>query len=124
MSGPDTRLQKARYDFGQAKRQATMRRIWMQVTGQNNSLIPFEDLRKTLGLINQRYRGVQPVPLDKIIGSLGRSNDFDRVFLPTQKHSQRKWLSVDSAHMQGVTLPPVQLYKVGDAYFVVDGHHL
>jgi len=100
-----------------------MRRIWAQVTGQNNNLIPFEDLRKTLGLINQRYRGVQPVPLDQIIGSLGRSNDFDRVFLPTQKHSQRKWISVDSAHMEGVTLPPVQLYKVGDAYFVVDGHH-
>jgi len=100
-----------------------MRRIWAQVTGQNNNLIPFEDLRKTLGLINQRYRGVQPVPLDQIIGSLGRSNDFDRVFLPTQRHSQRKWISVDSAHMEGVTLPPVQLYKVGDAYFVVDGHH-
>jgi len=123
VSGPDASLHRARNDFSQAKRQATMRRIWAQVTGQNNNLIPFEDLRKTLGLINQRYRGIQPVPLDKIIGSLGRSSDFDRVFLPTQKHSQNKWLSIDSAHMAGITLPPVQLYKVGDAYFVVDGHH-
>jgi len=123
VSGPDARLHSARDDYNQAKRQATLRRIWAQVTGQNNNLIPFEDLRRTLGLINQRYRGVQPVPLDKIIGSLGRSHDFDRVFLPTQKHSQRKWLSIDSAHLEGVYLPPVQLYKVGDAYFVVDGHH-
>jgi nucleotide-binding universal stress UspA family protein len=123
VTGSDSKLHRARYDFSRAKRQAMMRRIWAQVTGQNNDLIPFEDLRKTLGLINQRYRGVQPVPLDKIIGSLGRSRDFDRVFLPTQGHSQRKWLSIDSAHMEGVTLPPVQLYKVGDAYFVVDGHH-
>jgi nucleotide-binding universal stress UspA family protein len=123
VSGPDARLHSARDDYNQAKRQATLRRIWAQVTGQDNNLIPFEDLRRTLGLINQRYRGVQPVPLDKIIGSLGRSADFDRVFLPTQKHTQRKWLSIDSAHLEGVYLPPVQLYKVGDAYFVVDGHH-
>jgi nucleotide-binding universal stress UspA family protein len=61
--------------------------------------------------------------VDSIIGSLGRSRDFDRVFRPVQRHSRGKWLSVDSAFLAGVGLPPISLYKVGDAYFVVDGHH-
>ncbi|MHB0857228.1 MAG: universal stress protein [Anaerolineae bacterium] len=121
----DTELfkRRAREDYNRAKRAASMRRLWSSVTGQNINLIPFEDLKKTVGLVSQRYRGVQPVPVDKIIGSLNRSEDFDRAFLPTQYHSRVKWVSVDSAHLGGISLPPVSLYRVGDAYFVVDGHH-
>jgi len=110
-------------DYAKAQRIATLGRIWANLTGKNNSLVPFADLKKALGLVAQRYRGVEAVPLDKIIGSFGRSNDFDRAFAPTQRHSRRKWLSVDSAYSRGITLPPVSLYKIGDAYFVVDGHH-
>jgi len=113
----------AQQDYADAHRVASLRRLWANLTGKNNSLVPFEDLKKALGLAIQSYRGVQPVSLDKIIGSFGRSNDFDRVFLPTQRHSRGKWLSVDTAYSRGVTLPPVSLYKIGDAYFVVDGHH-
>jgi len=114
---------KAREEFVHASRAATLRKLWANLTGQSNSLIPFENLRQTLGIRAQHYRGVQPVPLAKIIGSLGRSGDFDRVFMPTQRHSRSKWVSVDSAMLDGITLPPVSLYKVGEAYFVVDGHH-
>jgi nucleotide-binding universal stress UspA family protein len=114
---------RAKEDFAHALRAGSMRRIWASLTGKNNNLMPFEDLRKTLGLISQRYRGVQPVPVDKIVGSLGRSGDFDRAFLPTQRHSRSKWLNVDEAYLGGIHLPPITLYKVGEAYFVVDGHH-
>ncbi len=116
-------IQEARLDYGRAKRMATLRRIWATVTGQSNSLIPFEDLKRTVDVYSQHYRGTQPVPVDRIIGSLERSEDFDRAFLPTQSHSREKWLSVDSAHLEGLTLPPIRLYKVGEAYFVIDGHH-
>lgn len=116
-------MSRAREDFIKATRSARLRRIWSSLTGQNDSLIPFEELKQTVGLANQYYRGVQVVPVDKIIGSLGRSGDFDRVFMPLQKHSRVKWLSVDSAYLAGVSLPPISLYKIGDAYFVVDGHH-
>ena len=114
---------KPAQEYSRAKRSAGLRRIWTGLTGQNNSLVPFEDLKRTLKFSTQRYRGLQPVPLDKIVGSLGRSGDFDRAFLPIQKHSRSKWISVDTAFLQGVALPAVSLYKVGDAYFVVDGHH-
>jgi len=116
-------LSKAREDYARAKRAALLRRIWANLTGKNNQLIPFEDLKETLGVLGQHYRGLQPVPLDKIVGSLGRSRDFDRAFLPTQEHTRGKWISVDSAYWEGINLPPVTLYKIGDAYFVVDGHH-
>jgi nucleotide-binding universal stress UspA family protein len=112
-----------REDFGRARRAATLRKVWANLSGRHNTLIPFEDLKRTLGSAGQSYRGLQPIPLNKIIGSLGRSDDFDRVFLPTQNQTRSKWLSVDSAYHEGVTLPPISLYKVGDAYFVVDGHH-
>ncbi len=113
----------SREDFLHARRSATLHKVWANLSGRHNTLIPFEDLKRTLGSAGQSYRGLQPVPLDKIIGSLGRSDDFDRAFLPTQNQTRGKWVSVDSAYHQGVSLPAISLYKVGDAYFVVDGHH-
>lgn len=114
---------EAKREYADARRSALLRRIWTSLTGQNNELIPFKDLSKAVDATSQSYRGVRPVPLDKIIGSFGRSRDFDRAFLPTQEHSSGKWLSVDAAYNRGVTFPPISLYKIGDAYFVVDGHH-
>ncbi len=116
-------LSEAKGEYAEARRSALIRRIWTSLTGQSNELIPFEELSKTVDATSQSYRGVQPVPIEKIIGSFGRSRDFDRAFLPTQEHSSSKWLSVDSAYNRGVTFPPISLYKIGDAYFVVDGHH-
>ena len=111
------------HDFDRAKRSARMRRIISRLLGRDIGLLPFEDVRHSLGSREQGYRGVRPVRIDQIIGSLGRSDDFDRAFLPTQTHSRRKWLSVDRAFLEGKSLPPISLYKIGDAYFVVDGHH-
>jgi hypothetical protein len=34
-----------------------------------------------------------------------------------------RWKRIDRAFQQGEDLPPVELYEIGDAYFVVDGHH-
>ena len=116
-------LVQARSDYAMARRAAKRRRLWARLLGKSNTLIPFEDLKRMSGFVSQRYRGLQPVALDKIIGSLERFEDFDRTFQPTQEHSARKWLSVDSAYIEGVSLPAISLYKVGDAYFVVDGHH-
>ena len=123
MSNIDTDRVLAKQGFYDARKTADRRRFWARLLRRNNELVPFEQVEQTLGALNRAYRGVQAVPLDKIIGSLERSDDFDRSFLPTQSHSINKWISVDSAYLQGVTLPPISLYKIGEAYFVVDGHH-
>lgn len=116
-------MHKARENYRKATRSARRRLLWAKLTGRKNALLPFEEVRQSLGFKGQRYSGLQPVPLDKIVGSMGRARDFDRVFMPTQTHSRGKWVSVDSAYLSGVVLPPVSLYKLGDYYFVVDGHH-
>jgi len=62
------------------------------------------------------------IPIDRIVGSVGRYQDFDRAFLPAQEHIRDRWREVYRA-VQGEGLPPIEVYKVGDAYFVRDGHH-
>jgi hypothetical protein len=67
---------------------------------------------------------VQTVSIDKIIGSATlRYNDFDRAFLPTQARTKMRWRNIDRLYYQNVDLPPVQLYQIGEFYFVRDGHH-
>ena len=71
----------------------------------------------------QRFAGLQVVPLRQIRGTEGRADDFDRDFNPLTDHTQARWLSVFTAWERGITLPPVELIRVGETYFVRDGHH-
>jgi len=114
---------RAQAEYGRATREARLRNLWANLRGKNNSLLRYEDVKGAAGLYEQHYRGVQPIRVDRIIGSLGRSDDFDRAFLPRRRHTSGKWVSVDAAVHEGIELPPISVYKVGDAYFVVDGHH-
>jgi hypothetical protein len=86
---------RAQADYGRATREARMRNLWASLSGRNNSLLRYEDVKGAAGLYEQHYRGVQPIRVDRIIGSLGRSDDFDRAFLPRRRHTSGKWVSVD-----------------------------
>lgn len=96
-------------------------RSWF--TRQCNDLLAFEQIRPCLAHRQQHALGLKVVPLDKIVGSEGRAHDFDRAFFPRQIHTKERWLSIDRAHYAEIPLPPVELVKVGESYFVVDGHH-
>jgi hypothetical protein len=69
------------------------------------------------------YAGTKVVRIDSIIGSEGRTSDFDMEFHPISEEAQQRWVSVAVAYLQRLPLPPVELIQVGDAYFVRDGHH-
>ena len=114
---------KARAGFGTARRKAFWNEILSLLSGRPNRLLSWDEVRDKLGIRGQVYRGMQTVPVDKIIGSVGRYRDFDRVFLPTQDRTADRWRSIARAHYDDVSLPPVKLYKIGDAYFVLDGNH-
>jgi len=114
---------RAREDFFEARRRAFWNEVFSFLGGRSNRLLSWDEVRGKLGLRGQVYRGVQAVPLNKIIGSVGRYRDFDRVFLPTQDRTADRWRSIARAHYDDVSLPPVKLYQVGDAYFVLDGNH-
>jgi hypothetical protein len=109
--------------FMNARRKAFLGALLDLVRRQPNDLLKFEDVRVHLNIRGQHALGRQAVPLDSIIGSEGRSGDFDRRFYPRATVEAYRWSSIDRAMIKAVELPPVELYKIGDVYFVRDGNH-
>lgn len=106
---------------------ARMRAFWQEMIshlrGQSSELLSFEDIRARLRLREESYRGLQDVPLDQIVGSVGRYRDFTANFLPRSAKMQERWSRVYAQASSMTGLPPVELYKIGDTYFVRDGNH-
>jgi hypothetical protein len=112
-------------DFTRARRRARLRAVAALIRREHtsNQLLSFDDLRRELAANNRRPRGTRVVEVDEIVGSVGRWEDFDRSFLPARASVGNKWKRIDRAFQRGEDLPPVELYEIGDTYFVVDGHH-
>ncbi len=113
----------ASQDFDIAYRRRFWRKIGAWLSGRSNELLPYDEVRKQLPFQGQRYTGLQTIPLDKIVGSVGRYRDFDRAFLPTQKATSDRWVNISKAHYEDVPLPAIDVYKIGEVYFVRDGNH-
>ena len=109
-------------DFDRARRKAFIQRILALVTRQSLDLLSFEQVREQLHLRDRRFQGLQEVPLAQIVGSVGRYQDFTRTFLPRTDGLRERWAAVEDRVKEG-GLPPVELHKVGDAFFVRDGNH-
>jgi hypothetical protein len=111
------------FDFDDARRSALTVDLMRTLRGQPRDLLPFDEVRTKLRLRHTIDRGVEEVPLDRIVGSFGRDRDFNRLFFPRRRSLRRRWEAVRklASGMRG--FPTVELYKVGEAYFVLDGHH-
>ena len=112
-------------DFHLALLKALLHRWKSRLHRESNRerLLSFEETKGTLAQWSQVYLGMRTVEVEKITGSVGRCHDFDGSFLPRRQGMNARWNRVDSAYHQGVELPCVSLYKIGDAYFVSDGNH-
>lgn len=93
------------------------------ITGRKEDLVSFEEVARKLKARQQVEMGTQMVPLHKIIGSVGRYRDFTRTFLPRASANPERWIRLDAAMNALETVPPVELFKIGDVYFVRDGNH-
>jgi hypothetical protein len=112
-------------DFHRALLKASLRR-WknrLRKDSAQERLLSFDEAKGALAQWSQAYRGIWPVEVEKITGSVGRYKDFDGSFLPRKQSMGERWSRVDRAYHKGVELPAVSLYKVGEAYFVRDGNH-
>jgi len=109
--------------FHEARRKALLASLRDILRGQSSAMLSLDEVRARLNVRGQRYLGLQTVPLDHVVGSEGRYSDFDRHFLPLSDELRQRWSRVDQAFQQAVDLPPVDLYKIGDIYFVRDGNH-
>lgn len=85
-------------------------------------LLPLDETRRRLRIVAQSYAGVRPIPVERIVGSLDRSSDFDRDFRPRRPASRARLASLRRAFPDG-QMPPIEVHECGGAYFVADGHH-
>src|SRR4051795_10606319 len=116
----------AQSDFARARRARVLSDIARRLRrepGDVGQILPFEEVVDALGRAGQVDRGLQVVPLDAIVGTVDRAADFDRGFRPTTTRLRSRWERIAAAQRRGEPLPPVSLFKVGDLYFVRDGHH-
>jgi hypothetical protein len=86
-----------------------------------DGLIPLDDVSGRLGLKGQSYVGVRPIPIERVIGTVDRHQDFDRESRPRRGHIGQRLASVRGAFPAG-DFPPISVFDVGGSYFVSDGH--
>jgi hypothetical protein len=91
--------------------------------GQRPTLLSFDEVRSAARMEGQAYRGLREIPVAQIRGTVGRVGDFDASFLPARPHLRQRWARLDAAMRRGEAIPPIEVYELGGAYFVKDGHH-
>jgi hypothetical protein len=119
----EQRLNEGRVKFQSVYNKAFWRELLSQLTGRHKDLLNFDEIRSRLHLHEEHYEGVHDVPLEQIVGSVGRYKDFTATFLPRKSGMKERWSRVYALANSMEGPPPIELYKVGDVYFVRDGNH-
>jgi len=114
---------RAGIDFQSARLQGFLAEAASVFRRDPKPLLSFGGVRRAARMEGQAYRGLTEVPLAKIRGSVDRPNDFDASFLPVRSHLRERWARLDAAMRSGEAIPPIEVYRLGDVYFVKDGHH-
>jgi nucleotide-binding universal stress UspA family protein len=111
------------HDFRRARLHAIRARLVARLTGKSTDLLAYDQVREMLKARASQALGLQDIPLDAIVGSVGRYADFSRTFLPLQDDDQERWARVYAKITDLTGLPPIDVYQIGQAYFVCDGNH-
>jgi hypothetical protein len=119
----ETHGTSASMGWKQARRAAFVQDLLATFAQHPESLMSFEHVSQKLKLGSVQFLGLQDVRLDRIVGSVGRYSDFTHAFLPRRDHLQARWEGIEKMLTTGRHMPPIELYKVGQAYFVRDGNH-
>jgi hypothetical protein len=116
----------AQFDFGRARRQRALSRLAARLRrepGDVDVMLPFEEVVQALGRKGERSLGLQVIDVDSIVGSVDRGREFDRSFRPTSGKVRQRWERIAEAQRRGKSMPPIDVYRIGDLHFVKDGHH-
>ena len=117
--------QVSRKAWDKARRKLFWFKFRAILNDQPSNLLSFDDVARCFQLRTPLYRGLQNIPIANIVGSVGRHRDFLQAFLPLNEAVQRRWQSVAGLYLDPASqeAPPIEVYQVGDAYFVKDGNH-
>jgi hypothetical protein len=116
----------AQSDFSRARRQHALARLAARLRrerGDVDLILPFDEVVDALGRVSERSVGLQTIRLDSIVGTVGRTREFDRSFRPTSNRTRPRWERIANAQRRGEDMPPISAYRIGDMHFVRDGHH-
>ena len=105
---------------------ATLSRLANRLRGEPsdvNLILPFEEVVEALGRKSERSLGLQTIDLDSIVGTVDRGREFDRSFRPTSGRVRTRWERIAAAQRRGESMPPIDVYRIGELHFVKDGHH-
>ena len=111
------------HDFQSARQKAGIQEVLARFTGKSTQLLSYEEVAEKLKLRARTERGLRNIPLNAIVGSVGRYTEFTRTFLPRNDEDRERWVRVKAAMQDDAGLPPIEVYKVGEVYFVIDGNH-
>lgn len=117
---------RALEDFDAARARAFRRAIRSALTGRARRLQSVEPMLRAAGLEGRAYGGVREIPVNRIAGSVApdaKTYDFDPAFLPVNRRLRDRWTRIYRAMVEGDELPPIDVYRVDDSYYVIDGHH-
>ena len=124
---PDPRdsmlISKAQNDFDRAKRAADWQYAVGILTKKDYHLIDYNEVRSRLSDTCNLPIVHKEIPIQSIVGSVSRNTDFTRTFLPKLIHDRERWVKVKLANESSEGVPPIEVYQIGNVYFVLDGHH-
>ena len=116
----------AESDFMKARRHQVLSGLAARLRNDTEDVVQsmsFDEVVDSLGRRAENYVGTKVIPLDAIVGSVDKVRDFDRRFRPTSKVNRQRWERLARASRTGEVIPPIDVYQIGDYYFVRDGHH-
>lgn len=119
----DYRIAQTEEDFHRARNKALFNEIQHFFNPEDVTLISFNDIKQMIKPINETYVGMCTIPIEKIVGSEGRYQDFDNHFFPKSSFLKTRWEHVDEAAIQDIILPAIKVYEIAGLYFVRDGNH-
>ena len=116
----------AQDDFLRARRGRVLARLSAVLrlhAGNVDVLLSFDEVVEALGRVGEHDLGFQTIALDSIVGTVDRGKQFDRAFRPTSARVRTRFERIANAQRRGTSMPPIDVYRVGELHFVRDGHH-
>ncbi len=110
--------------FEEALRSGRSRIAWLGIfERKGNYLLSLEELRNEVPPSDETYLGIREIPVNKIIGSESRSQDFSFDYYPVHQWMEPRWKGVQSYLLSPGSEERITVYEYGGKYFVRDGNH-
>jgi hypothetical protein len=114
---------RAPWEFQRALQKGRMESFFGRITGHPNHLKAFDRVKTELNLVTRMFKGREEIPLKQIVGSVDKYELFTRSLMPVSARLKDRWITIYNLAEGPRGFPPIDVYRVGEGYFILDGHH-